>query len=140
LRALVAPASRDGRFFVRVEISGAHAASVEMVRNGDADVAAIDCVSYALLERHRPAALVGVRKLGRTERAPALPYVTRASMDADTVARMRTALLRAFADPGLAAVREALLLKDIEVISLSAYRRIAALRDLAARHGFPCLN
>jgi ABC-type phosphate/phosphonate transport system substrate-binding protein len=140
LRALVAPASRDGHFFSKIKSSGAHAASVDMVRTGNADVAAIDCVSYALLERHRPAALVGVRKLGRTERAPALPYVTRATMDAVTVARMRTALHRAFADPGLATVREALLLKDIEVVSLAEYQRITAFRDLAARHGFPRLN
>ncbi len=140
LRALVAPASRDGRFFSRVETSGAHAASVEMVGNGGADIAAIDCVTYALLQRHRPAALAGVRKLCRTERAPALPYVTRRTVDADTVARMRTALFRTFADPKLAAAREALLLKDVEVIPVSAYRRITAFQDLAARHGFPRLN
>jgi ABC-type phosphate/phosphonate transport system substrate-binding protein len=140
LRALVAPASRGGRFFSRVETSGAHAASIEMVRNGDADVAAIDCVSFALLQRHRPAALVGVRKLGRTQRAPGLPYVTRSTVDADTVARMRAALLQTFADPSLASAREALLLKDIEAISLSAYRRISEFRDLAIRCGFPRLN
>ena len=57
-----------------------------------------------------------------------------------TVTRMRTALFRTFADPGLAAVREALLLKDIEVLPVSAYRRITAFRDLAVRHGFPRLN
>jgi ABC-type phosphate/phosphonate transport system substrate-binding protein len=140
LRALVAPASRDGRFFSAVKSSGAHAASVEMVRNGAADVAAIDCVSYALLERHRPAALVGVRKLGRTQRAPALPYVTRRTVDADTVARMRAALFQAFADPSLASAREALLLKDIEAIPVSAYQRMIAFQDLAARHGFTRLN
>lgn len=140
LRALVAPINRDGHFFARVEVSGAHAASVEMVRNGGADIAAVDCVTYALLGRHRPAALSGVRKLARTERAPALPYVTRSSVDSDKIARMRGALFQAFADPGLAAVREALLLKGVEVVPLSAYQRIAEFDDLAARHGFPRLN
>jgi len=140
LRALVAPASRNGRFFSRVETSGAHDASVEMVGNGSADIAAIDCVTYALLQRHRPAALSGVRKLGRTGRAPALPYVTRRTVNADTLARMRAALFRTFADPSLAAARESLLLKDVEVIPVSAYRRINAFRDLAVRHGFPRLN
>jgi hypothetical protein len=61
-------------------------------------------------------------------------------VDADTVARMRTALFRTFADAKLAAAREALLLKDVEVIPVSAYRRITAFRDIAARHGFPRLN
>jgi ABC-type phosphate/phosphonate transport system substrate-binding protein len=140
LRTLVAPASQGGRFFSRVQTSGAHAASVEMVGNGDADVAAIDCVTYALLRRHRPAALSGVRKLGRTGRAPALPYVTRSVADADTLARMRAALFQAFADPGLTAVREALLLKNVEVVPVSAYQRITAFHDLAISHGFPRLN
>jgi ABC-type phosphate/phosphonate transport system substrate-binding protein len=140
LRALVAPVSRKGRFFSRVEISGSHTASVDMVRNGSADVAAIDCVTYALLQRHRPAAVVGARKLAMTQSAPALPYVTRAMADLETVERMRAALFRAFADPGLAAARDSLLLKSIELVSASAYQRITAFQDLAVRHGFPRLN
>ena len=47
LRALVAPASRDGRFFSRVETSGAHAASIELVKNRGADIAAIDKIGRA---------------------------------------------------------------------------------------------
>ena len=62
LRALIAPLARDGRFFGRVEVSGSHAASLAMVAEGAADVAAIDCVSHALLARHRPAALAGTRR------------------------------------------------------------------------------
>ena len=140
LRALVAPVSRDGRFFSEVRMSGAHAASLEMVRRGEADVAAIDCVTYALLARYRPAAVAGTRRLGRTYRAPAIPYVTGGQADPDTLARMRAALFRAFADPHLAAARHALFLKDIEALPLSAYDRIAETRDFAVRHGYPDLR
>ncbi len=140
LRALVAPVSREGRFFSEVKTSGTHAASLEMVRRGAADVAAIDCVTYALLARYRPAAVAGTRRLGRTYRAPAIPYVTGGQADPDTLARMRAALFRAFADPHLAAARHALFLKEIEALPLSAYDRIAETRDFAVGHGYPELR
>ena len=76
LRALIAPASRDGRFFSNVRVSGSHAASLEILRNREADVACVDCVTYALLECYRPEALSGTRMLGWTDRAPAPPDAT----------------------------------------------------------------
>ena len=140
LRALVAPVSRDGRFFSRVKVSGSHAASLAMIRRGEADVAAIDCVTYALMEAYRPAALVGTRKLGRTYRASGIPYVTRWNVAEDTVRRMRSALYRAFADPDLASACRALYLKDIEALPLAAYRDIVAFQSAALTHGYPALQ
>ena len=136
LRALVAPLSENGRFFSTVKVSGTHAGSLEMIGRGEADVTAIDCVSYALIKRYRPGVLAGTRKLGESYRGPAIPYVTRSSEDEDTVARMRTALMHTFADPNLAAVRDALLLKDVEALPESAYGRIAEFQTFAARHGY----
>jgi hypothetical protein len=92
LRALVAPLSRDGRFFGTVKVSGAHVRSVEMVRAGEADVAAIDCVTYTLLGRYRPSCLSGVRILAPTDPVPAPPYVTSRDYPPETVARMQHAL------------------------------------------------
>ena len=140
LRALVAPVSRDGRFFSKVKVSGTHAGSLALISRGEADVAAIDCVTYALIEAYRPAALAGTRRLGLTYRAPGIPYVTRWSVDEDTVARMRTALFRAFADPDLASACRALYLKDIEALPLSAYRDIVAFQSVALAHGYPALQ
>ena len=140
LRALVAPVSRDGRFFSQVKVSGSHAASLQMIRRGEADVAAIDCVTYALMEAYRPAALAGTRRLGRTYRAPAIPYVTRWNVDEDTLERMRTALYRTFADPDLAPACRALYLKDIEALPLAAYRDIVAFHSIALAHGYPALQ
>ena len=54
LKPVFAPLARDGRFFGKTVVSGGHAASMEMVAGGRADVAAIDCVSYALAARYRP--------------------------------------------------------------------------------------
>ena len=140
LRALIAPVSHAGRFFSRVEVSGTHAGSLAMIRSGDADVAAVDCVTYALLRRNRPDSLIGTRKLGRTYRAPGIPYVTRSDRDEDTIARTRTAIFKSFADPNLAGARDTLLLKDIEQTTASDYQPIMAYQDLAARYGYPELR
>ena len=131
LRALIAPLSRDGRFFAAVEVSGAHVASLAMVASGAADVAAIDCVTHALLARHRPAALAGTRVLCRTAAAPAPPYVTRADAGDDLVLPPATALRAALADPALGSAREQLLLDGIELLPPAAYRRIPAFARLA---------
>ena len=140
LRALIAPASRDGHFFAKVRISGSHAASLEMLRIREADVASIDCVTYALLESYRPEALAGTRMLGWTDRAPAPPYVTRSDADNDTVARMRSALHDIFDDPDYRATRQALYLKSLEVLPVQVYEEITGLQTLAARVGYPVLR
>src|SRR5215475_14223755 len=63
LRAAVAPHARNGRFFSSVVVSGSHVASLQLVAAGATDVAAIDCVTHALVARYRPAALEGTRVL-----------------------------------------------------------------------------
>jgi ABC-type phosphate/phosphonate transport system substrate-binding protein len=137
LKGLVAPRNRNGRFFSETKVSGCHVSSLEMIRHGEADVAAIDCVTYALLESYRPTALTGIRKLGRTYRAPAIPYVTRWDDDDDRIERLQAALFNAFSDTHLTSTRQALYLKSIEVLPVSAYQRISEIEDYAAGLGYP---
>ncbi|MBC7682504.1 MAG: PhnD/SsuA/transferrin family substrate-binding protein, partial [Ferruginibacter sp.] len=54
LRALVAPLARNGTFFGHAVVTGSHRASVETLRSGQVDLAAIDCVTLALLRRDHP--------------------------------------------------------------------------------------
>ena len=139
LRALVAPHSHGGRFFASVVESGAHADSIAMVARGQADVCSIDCVTHALLARHRPAALAGTRRFAISGPAPGIPYVTRVETGADEVARMRAALLRSFGQPDLAAAREALLLDGIELTELEDYSRISEIGEAADALGYRAL-
>jgi ABC-type phosphate/phosphonate transport system substrate-binding protein len=139
LRALVAPLARQGRFFGEVSESGRHAASLAMVRRGEADVCAIDCVSHALWRRHMPELVAGTRVLTVTARAPSLPYVTHAGRSSTEVAAMRSALAEAAADPALEEVRRALLIEGFETLPRAAYDEIDAMEDAAIGAGYPAL-
>ena len=90
----------------------------------------------ALLARHRPEALDGLRVLARSPAAPGLPYVTRAEADDDRLARLRGALFAALEDPGLASARAALLIAGAEVLPETAYQRIVDLERQAEAHGY----
>ena len=105
-----------------------------MIRRGVVDVAAIDCVTYALLARHRPAALANTRVLQRTEHVPSPPYVTGTSTPPDVLVRMQEAVGRAIDEPSLAGAKETLLLSGVEMLSCEAYRPIESLESQA--HGY----
>ena len=137
LRSLVAPVAKDGRFFGSVATTGGHRASLALVASGEADVAAIDCVTLGLLARHRPQALLGTRVLCRTASAPGLPYVTRVGAGAELLRRLRDGLDRAFADPQLDEARGALLLAGAAVLPLAAYDRIHEMENAAMAAGYP---
>jgi ABC-type phosphate/phosphonate transport system substrate-binding protein len=124
LFSLVAPHSRNNRFFSEVKISGSHVESLALLANGQADVAAVDCLTYELLSRYRPAAIRGTRPLGLTCSAPAPPYVTARAFNLDTVERMQNALLETYEDQALAGSRQALLISKIELSSALSYQRI----------------
>jgi len=131
LRSALYPLAQNGKLFAGGIETGAHRQSLAAVRNGAADVAAIDCVSLALFERVAPAELQGVRKLCLTEPAPSLPYIASKRITAVTIQRLREGLRAAIDDPQLRAVRAELLLADIAVLPIDAYQPILAMERSA---------
>ncbi|MEM7121967.1 MAG: PhnD/SsuA/transferrin family substrate-binding protein [Pseudomonadota bacterium] len=140
LRAVVAPHHENGRFFGEVIETGSHRDSMAAVQTGKADVAAIDCVSYALALRHAPDKAAGLRVLTQSPAVPALPYVTHIHRDQNTVARLRDGLAAAIADPDLAAVRDALLIDDFAVLTVEDYAPIDRMQDEAIARGYPQIS
>ena len=140
LRAVVAPFARGGRFFARTVETGAHAASMEAVRTGRADVCAVDCVTWALHARHRPSALTGLDVIRYTEPAPGLPFVTAGDVSDATFESVRSALVRAFDRADLAATREALLIRGVSILPIDAYEPLLAMERAAAVCGYPDLE
>jgi ABC-type phosphate/phosphonate transport system substrate-binding protein len=71
--------------------SGGHRASIVAVAEGRADVAAIDCRSWAMAQLHEKAA-EGVEVVGWTARRKGLPYITSRKTPPETVEKMRDVL------------------------------------------------
>lgn len=137
LRHAVAPLARDGRFFRAVRMSGSHAASVAMVRAGAADIAAIDCVTWAGLCDADPAAVAGLAVLGYTAAAPGLPLIASRFVPERWQARLRQALLAP--GPALLAAMAPLRIGRFRYCDVSAYARIDDLEREARRLGYPTL-
>ncbi|MBZ9987283.1 PhnD/SsuA/transferrin family substrate-binding protein [Mesorhizobium sp. BH1-1-5] len=71
--------------------SGGHRSSIVAVAEGRADVAAIDCESWALAQRFERAAK-GVKVVGWTARRKGLPYITARTTPEKVIAAMRDAV------------------------------------------------
>ena len=135
LRALLVPMVRAGRFFGTTHVSGAHHLSLLAVRDGLADVAAIDCVSLAGFQKHQPDITAGLRVLGQTAAYPGLPLITAAATTADTMSALRDALNWVTRAPAMAEVRADLFIRKFEPLTMADYqvcRDMRAAADAAA--------
>ncbi|KND55926.1 ABC-type phosphate/phosphonate transport system, periplasmic component [Candidatus Paraburkholderia kirkii] len=74
-RHAIAPLARDGRFFASVTRTGSHLASLRALAGMRADVAAIDCVTFAFVQSHLPDLAAEVRMIGATASTGALPFI-----------------------------------------------------------------
>lgn len=117
-----------GRAIGEVAVSGAHVASMALVGDGLADVAAIDCVTLALVRRYRRDLGEGVRVIATSAPAPGLPLITTARRSGREVAAMRRALQRLAADAAAASTLKALFIAGFRNVSAARYKRVEALR------------
>ncbi|GGX71750.1 phosphate/phosphite/phosphonate ABC transporter substrate-binding protein [Saccharospirillum salsuginis] len=103
------------------QITGSHRAALQAVARGEANVAAIDAVTWAHARRYE-AATGQLRVLGRTPSTPGLPFIT-AKRSEREVHRLYLAVVDAMAalnEP----VRDALLLLGFSQTRLRDYRVI----------------
>lgn len=134
-RHAVAPHAHDGRFFGTVESFGSHLNVLRALADGDADCAAIDCVTFAYVRDALPELLNEIRIIGMTAMAPGLPLIASKTLEDTRVEALRDALDHAVAvDPQRA---NALRLKRFERLPPSAYDAIAEIERDAAAHGYP---
>ena len=105
----LANATNDSAVATPYVQSGGHAASLQMLQDGDADIASIDSATYRLLSRHRPALVENVRVIGYGPAVPATPIIVSKSstVDADELYRVvsgvfgRSELQAALGDIGI---------------------------------------
>ncbi|APE45551.1 hypothetical protein BOO69_16430 [Sulfitobacter alexandrii] len=80
LAAMHAVALAEGFWFGDRRQTGGHRASALAVAEGEADIAALDAVTWRLIRRYDPFA-AGLRVLTWTPPTPGLPYITGPGMD-----------------------------------------------------------
>jgi len=139
-RATLAPIAETSVFFASVVQTGSHRASVAAVAAGDADIAAIDTVTYATLMRHEPDLTALLKVVARSPASPTLPFVTSAITSIETIAALRFALQQVMADHCLADDRAVLGLAGIVTANVDALAPILRLEQSAIRCGYPDLR
>src|SRR6185437_956069 len=115
--ATLAPIAGGAPFFRATIVTGSHEASVAAVAEGGADLASIDCVSFALLKRGRPELIERVAVVAESSASPTLPFIAAAGLPQTTINAVHEALFAALADPNLAHARAALGLKGARAVA-----------------------
>jgi ABC-type phosphate/phosphonate transport system substrate-binding protein len=132
LRALIAGTTAQRPFFAQELNTGAHYRSIDAVRTGLADMAAIDPVSFAHWQRSNPRVSAELRVFGQTDAYPGLPLITALQTPAAVLQALRLALHKVAHDAGYLAVREPLLICGFEATRITDYQ---ACLDMQARAG-----
>jgi ABC-type phosphate/phosphonate transport system substrate-binding protein len=138
-RLAIAPMAFGAPFFSLLIETGSHAESLARVATGEADAAAIDCVSHAMITRYRPELAGATRILARTVSSPALPFVTARSTDDETVAALRRALADTLRHPEAADFRQDLFLADAIPAEAADYAVVLDYEAAARKFGYPRL-
>ena len=131
-RAAIAPLADGKPFFADVVETGGHAWSVFAIVEGRADIAAIDCVTYALLARGAPHLLEQVKVIGETAASPALPFIASRALPAPTRLAVRQVLRELPPIPELG-------LTGVAFLPETAYACIDDFEREAVEAGYPTL-
>jgi ABC-type phosphate/phosphonate transport system substrate-binding protein len=133
-RHAVAPLARNGAFFSAVLRTGSHLGSLRAVVENRADIAAIDCVTFAFVCDELPELAQRVRQIGMTAASPGLPLIASGNVPSATIETLREALSEAHRTQPERAKR--LRLKGFSTLPLTDYERIEQLENEARANGY----
>ena len=130
LRAAIAPIANGKPFFAETTLTGSHAASIAAIASNEADIAAIDCITWAHLQTHRPDLTRPLKILAWTQQTPGLPLITSTQTPAATRVALLAALTEITIAPDLAPTRTALRLTGFVQLPSNAYDIIKTLDQI----------
>ncbi len=139
LRATVQPLMQGTSFFSSTQISGEHIKSVRAVVEHQADIAAIDCVTYAMINDAFPALTKKVRIIAGTGKTMGLPFV----IPVEISSRLESATITALFNDALTILPQhfckTLHLAGFTQVSLRDYQSIVNMEDFAQQSGHSSL-
>ena len=139
LRYVVAPLAQQGRFFAETRFSGSHRQSLAALRHQQADIAAIDCITWALVQHNFAEELAGLTIIGETPLCAALPLITAARTDQPTLAALRSALTQLVQDEAYRALCAANLIGGFATPDRAFYAEVLQWEQQAATLGVTAL-
>lgn len=133
-RHAIAPLAKGGKFFGGILKTGSHLNSLRALAEGRADIAAIDCVTFAFARDHLPQLVEPLRALSYTLSSPGLPLITSKYTDPALLQIVKSAL------DDIVATRRALArrlrLLEFATLPLNAYRMIMDMEQQAVSSGY----
>ena len=135
LRAIVAPLATKGRFFGSALKTGDHLSSIDAVLTGQADVAAVDAVTWTLANQARPELRDSLQVFTKTPRYPGLPLITALETPPALLDALRTGLHTLAHDAAYAELRRPLLISGFEVTDRAHYQMCVTMQEQALHHG-----
>lgn len=121
LRALVSGTQPQQPFFACALETGGHNASIEAVRVGRADMAAIDCVTLEIWKKTNPGLSGEIAVFGSTDAYTGLPLITAKDTPAQTVDALRSSLRAVATEARFAAVRAPFFISGFTATSTDDY-------------------
>ena len=115
-----------------VVYTGSHVASIEAVRSGAADVAAIDGMTWRYRHRQAPHTLAGLRVIGHGPLVPCLPLIVPAATPDAAIDAWRDGFTAAVSDLSTVEARGQLMIDGFVPLDNGNYA--AALAELMHRH------
>lgn len=112
-------------YFQSWQVSGGHLASLTMLQNNQADLAAIDVVTWDYAKHYRPSLVKGMISIAQSPMIAGLPYVTRQG----NVQQLQAAIKAALREESLAPVRAQLRICGFSETSWQDYQAILNLEQ-----------
>ena len=106
--------------------SGAHLKSIAMVASREADLAAIDRISFSLARHAAPDDVQGVSVIGRTASHPGIAFVADAGLPEPVIGKLRAAILAFREEPSWPELQSLLGVSDITVLDPARYAPMAS--------------
>jgi ABC-type phosphate/phosphonate transport system substrate-binding protein len=136
-RHAVAPLADGGRFFSSIVTTGSHRASMEAVASGAADIASIDCVTFAFASEGLPGLTSRLRVIGYSTATRGLPLITSRRLSSRALEHLRNALDASVGQHP--ALMRRLKIRSFARVPLADYDRIKRIEDEAIKLDYPTL-
>lgn len=116
-------------FFNEIKWSGGHMGSLKLVQENQADLAAIDCVTFAYAQKYAPETMKNIHILGYSQSTYALPYISSNQVPAETIVLIKSALKNLILK--YSELCEKLFIQDFYFPKIEDYQSIIDLQNFA---------